>query len=70
MFFSLLTGVASISDPIKLGRVGVKIIGIYLATTAIAVVIGLIVAGILNPAAGMKLAPAAGSRRPPRPCPP
>ena len=37
VFFSLLTGTASISDPIKLGRVGVKIIGIYLATTALAV---------------------------------
>jgi Na+/H+-dicarboxylate symporter len=64
VFFSLLTGVASISDPIKLGRVGVKIIGIYLATTAVAVIIGLIVAGVLNPAAGMKLAPAAGFKAP------
>jgi Na+/H+-dicarboxylate symporter len=64
VFFSLLTGVASISDPIKLGRVGVKIIGIYLATTAVAVLLGLIVAGILNPAAGMKLTPAAGFKAP------
>lgn len=64
VFFSLLTGVASISDPLKLGRVGVKIIGIYLATTAVAVTIGLIVAGILNPASGMKLAAVAGYKPP------
>jgi len=64
VFFSLLTGTASISDPIKLGRVGVKIIGIYLATTAVAVVIGLIIAGIFNPAAGMKLPQVAGFKAP------
>ena len=64
VFFSLLTGTASISDPIKLGRVGVKIIVIYLATTAIAVTIGLIVAGIFNPAAGMKLSQAAAFKAP------
>ncbi|RPI11094.1 MAG: dicarboxylate/amino acid:cation symporter, partial [Zetaproteobacteria bacterium] len=46
VFFSLLTGVASISDPIKLGRVGVKTIGIYLGTTAVAVLLGLIVGGV------------------------
>ncbi|MDO9124017.1 MAG: dicarboxylate/amino acid:cation symporter, partial [Deltaproteobacteria bacterium] len=64
VFFSLLTGVASISDSKKLGRVGIKIIIYYLATTTIAVIIGLIVAGIFNPAAGMKLAPVAGYKPP------
>ncbi|MCX5735997.1 MAG: dicarboxylate/amino acid:cation symporter [candidate division NC10 bacterium] len=64
VFFSLVTGTASISDPVKLGRVGVKIMVLYLATTAIAVTIGLIVAAILNPAAGMKLAPVAGFKAP------
>jgi Na+/H+-dicarboxylate symporter len=64
VFFSLLTGVASISDPLKLGRVGVKIVGIYLATTAVAVIIGLIMAGIFNPAGGMKLPPVAGFKAP------
>jgi len=44
--------------------VGVKIIVIYLATTAIAVVIGLLIAGIFNPAAGMKLSPVAGFKAP------
>jgi len=64
VFFSLATGTASISDPKKLGRVGAKIIALYLATTAIAVTIGLIVAGIINPAAGMKLQPVAGFKAP------
>ncbi len=64
VFFSLLTGAASISDPLKLGRVGVKIMGLYLATTAVAVVIGLIIAGIFNPSGGMKLPPVAGFKAP------
>lgn len=64
VFFSLLTGVASISDPLKLGRLGVKILGIYLATTAVAVTIGLILAKLFNPAAGMQLAPVTGYKAP------
>jgi Na+/H+-dicarboxylate symporter len=64
VFFSLLTGTASISDPLKLGRVGVKIIALYLATTAVAVIIGLILAGIFNPSGGMKLPPVAGFKAP------
>jgi len=64
VFFSLLTGAASISDPLKLGRVGVKIMALYLATTAIAVVIGLVLAGVFNPSAGMKLPPVAGFKAP------
>ncbi len=64
VFFSLLTGVASISDPMKLGRVGVKIIGIYLATTAVAVTIGLILARIFHVGAGMKMAEVTGYKAP------
>jgi Na+/H+-dicarboxylate symporter len=64
VFFSLLTGAASISDPKKLGRVGGKIIGLYLATTAVAVTIGLIIALITGVGQGMKLTPAAGFKAP------
>jgi Na+/H+-dicarboxylate symporter len=64
VFFSLLTGVASISDPLRLGRVGLKIMAFYLATTAVAVMIGLVLAGIVNPSSGMKLAPVAGYKAP------
>jgi Na+/H+-dicarboxylate symporter len=64
VFFSLLTGVASISDPLRLGRLGVKIMALYLATTAVAVVIGLAMAGIIRPWTGMQLAPVAGYKAP------
>jgi proton glutamate symport protein len=46
---SLVTGVASLSDVGKLSRMGGKTIALYLGTTAVAVVIGLIVVNILNP---------------------
>jgi Na+/H+-dicarboxylate symporter len=64
VFFSLLTGAASISDPKKLGRVGGKIIGLYLVTTAVAVTIGLIIAGITGVGQGMKLTAATGFKAP------
>ena len=46
---SLITGVASLSDLKKLSRIGGKTITIYIATTAIAVTIGLITVNILEP---------------------
>jgi len=49
VFASLLVGVASLGDVRKLGRVGVRTLSIYLATTAVAVTIGLVVAHVVNP---------------------
>ena len=46
---SLVTGVASLSDLRKLSRIGGKTIAIYLGTTAIAVVIGLVVVNLMQP---------------------
>lgn len=46
---SLITGVASLSDLKKLSRIGGKTIGIYLATTAVALVIGLVLVNVLQP---------------------
>ena len=46
---SLVCGVASLSDFKKLSRMGGKTIGLYLATTAVAVTIGLLVVNIINP---------------------
>ena len=46
---SLVTGVASLSDLRKLSRIGGKTIAIYLATTAVAVVIGLVVVNLMQP---------------------
>lgn len=49
VFASLLVGVASLGDVRKLGRLGGKTLGLYLATTAIAVTIGLVCANIIQP---------------------
>lgn len=46
---SLICGVASLSDTSKLSHLGVKTIITYIATTAIAITIGLILVNILNP---------------------
>ena len=52
ILFSLIAGAASIA-PSRLGRVGVKILAFYLATSALAVTIGLVFANIFQPGAGM-----------------
>ena len=52
ILFSLIAGAASIA-PSPLGRVGVKILAFYLATSALAVTIGLVFANIFQPGAGM-----------------
>lgn len=49
VFASLLVGVASLGDIRKLGRLGGKTLGLYMATTAVAVTIGLVVAHVMNP---------------------
>ncbi len=46
---SLITGVASLSDISKLSRIGTKTIGLYLMTTVIAVVLGLVIVNIVEP---------------------
>lgn len=50
---SLICGVASLSDTSKLSRLGGKTILAYMATTAIAITIGLLVANIINPGKGL-----------------
>lgn len=46
---SLIVGVSSLSDVSKLSRLGGKTIGIYLATTVIAITIGLVIVNVLQP---------------------
>ena len=46
---SLITGVASLSDMRKLSRIGGKTIGIYIGTTLVALVIGLVLVNVLQP---------------------
>jgi Na+/H+-dicarboxylate symporter len=52
---SLLTGVASLGDVARLGRIGGKTLGYYMMTTAIAVTIGLSLALLVKP--GSRIAP-------------
>jgi len=51
VLFSLIAGVASLNDTAKLGRIGLKTIILYLATTALAITIGLVLANIVRPGA-------------------
>ena len=52
---SIVAGVASIGDVKKLGRVGVKIMVFYLATTAFAVAIGLMFGTLMQPGKGLTI---------------
>lgn len=54
VFSSLLVGTATIGDPKKLGRIGGRTMAYYLCTTAIAITIGLLIANIVQPGAGME----------------
>ena len=49
VLFSIITGVAGMGEVTKLGRLGVRTLGIYLLTTVIAVVIGLVAVNVLKP---------------------
>ncbi len=55
VFASLVVGAASVGDIRKLGRIGGKTLAYYLVTTAIAVVIGLILGNLLVPGAGIEI---------------
>jgi len=55
VFVSLVCGTAALDDVAKLGRVGAKTLGLYLATTAIAVSLALAAASIVRPGAGFEL---------------
>lgn len=49
IFFSLVAGIAGLTDISKLSRIGIKTIGLYLVTTVIAVTVGLLVVQITRP---------------------
>lgn len=52
---SMTVGITSIHDPKKLGRVGIKTLFLYLMTTALAIVIGLLFADFFKPGDGLHL---------------
>ncbi|MDJ0712171.1 MAG: dicarboxylate/amino acid:cation symporter [Woeseiaceae bacterium] len=53
--FSLICGVYGIGDIAKLGRVGVKAFGMFVMTTALAITLGIVIAGIVGPGEGFEL---------------
>lgn len=55
VFVSLVTGAASMGDVKKLGRVGVKTVLFYLSTTAVAIVIALVLGSLIKPGVGLDL---------------
>lgn len=55
VFATLVAGAAGISDVGKLGRVAVKTLLLFMATSAVAVAMGLIVANIIDPGVGVTL---------------
>lgn len=55
VFVSISLGVARMGDMAKLGRIGAKTICYYMITTAFAIVIGLVIANIINPGVGLDM---------------
>jgi proton glutamate symport protein len=49
VLFSLIVGAASLGDLRKLGRIGLRTVGVYLLTTSVAVVVGLTLANVVRP---------------------
>lgn len=55
VFATLVAGAAGISDVSKLGRVAVKTLVIFMLTSAVAVIFGLLIANIIDPGIGLTL---------------
>ncbi|HIU37144.1 MAG TPA: dicarboxylate/amino acid:cation symporter [Candidatus Aphodousia faecigallinarum] len=55
VFATLVAGAAGISDVSKLGRVAIKTLLIFMITSAISVIFGLIIANIIDPGVGLTL---------------
>lgn len=49
VLFSIVTGVAGMGDPSKLGRIGGKTLGLYLITTVFAISLGLLLVNLFTP---------------------
>ncbi len=49
ILFSLIDGISNLSDISKLSRIGGRTIGLYMATTVVAVTIGLVLVNVIQP---------------------
>ena len=63
VFASIITGAASIGDPKVLGRIGVKTICLYLSTTVVAIIIGLVLGNFIQPGLGLSIEGAMGEAK-------
>ena len=55
VFTTLVAGITSMGSVAKLGSIGVKAIGLYMLTTAVAISLGLIIGTVFEPGVGVKL---------------
>lgn len=55
VFISLVCGSSSMGDVKKLGRIGVKTLGFYLVTTAVAITLALFIGKLINPGIGLDM---------------
>ena len=55
VFFSISSGVASLSDSRTLGRIGLKTFGYYFLSSILAILIGLTLTNIIQPGVGLNL---------------
>ena len=53
IFLTVVTGIAGMADLKAFGRVGLKALGYFLAVSTLALVIGLVVANVVQPGAGL-----------------
>jgi Na+/H+-dicarboxylate symporter len=53
VFVSLVAGAANLGDITKLGRIGGKILGLYIGTTLVAATIGITLGSLIQPGAGL-----------------
>jgi len=55
IFFSLISGITSMEETGSMGRMSAKAFGLYLATTAVAISLGLLVATVFQPGVGSSI---------------
>ena len=55
VFCSLVCGSMSMGDTKKLGKIGIKTLGFYLVTTALAITAAILTANVINPGQGLDM---------------
>lgn len=61
VFFSISSGAMGMGDTGKFGRVAIRTIVLYMGTTAIAIIIALVLSNVIQPGIGMDLSAAEGA---------